>query len=272
MHPGKRCFRLTPEGHSIWRMRASAPLPLDHRRILGLVEYSGYAAVIHSRLATLPAEEVEELLAEFQAMRLIEPVAAPEPDLADVAYAITPPPIEPEDYAAYGENCSYVDTSLSRLGVYIATHRVSRRAPCISRPQDIVVLHVEDDPDQRALAAWRLNAAGYPVRSVDGVRACYQFLAHTVPDAVFLDINMPDGDGLQVLSVLRRHPSFTFLPIVMLTARDARDDIARGLALGADGYVTKSYRANTLDYVLRYVLQQEVAAGALETSESAALV
>ena len=272
MHHEKRCFRLTAEGHSVWRMRASVPLPLDYRRILGLVEYSGHAAVIHSGLARLPADEVEQLLAEFQAMRLIERVAAVEPDLADIAHAITPPPIEPEDYAACSDHCSYVDASLSRLGVYVAAHRASRRAPCIHQPQDIVVLHVDDDPDQRALAAWRLNGAGYPVCSVDGVRSCYEFLAHTVPDAVFLDVDMADGDGLQVLSVLRRHPAFAFLPIVMLTARDAREDIVRGLALGADGYVTKSYRANTLDYVLRYVLQQEVTAGALETPQSAALV
>lgn len=259
MYPGKRCFRLTPEGHSIWRMRGSVPLPLDYRRILGLVEYSGHAEVIHTRLARLSPQDVDQLLAEFESIQLIERVAAHEPELAELARAATPPPIEPEDRAAYNNDSSYVDTSLSRLGVYVATDRIARRAPCTARPHDLLVMHVEDDPDQRALAARRLNAAGYPVRSVDGVRACYELLEQTLPDAVFLDINMPDGDGFEVLSVLRRHPSFTFLPIIMLTARDARTDIVKGLALGADGYVTKNYRPNTLDYVLRYVLQQEAA-------------
>jgi CheY-like chemotaxis protein len=257
VHQGRRCFRLTPEGHSIWRMRGSVPLPLDYRRILGLVEYAGHAEVIHSRLARLPADEVDQLLVEFESIQLIEPVAAHEPRLEDLARSAAPPPIEPEDQAAYENDSSYVDTSLSRLGVYVATDRIARRAPSTARRHDLVVLHVEDDPDQRALAARRLNADGYPVRSVDGVRACYQFLEQTMPDALFLDINMPDGEGFEVLSVLRRHPAFTFLPIVMLTARDAREDIVQGLALGADGYVTKNYRPNTLDYVLRYVLQQE---------------
>jgi CheY-like chemotaxis protein len=259
MYQGKRCFRLTSQGHSIWSMRGSVPLPLDYRRILGLVEYSGRPEVIHSRLARLPAEAVDELLGEFEAIELIERVAAREPSLAELARTAAPPPIEPEDHAAYENDSSYVDTSLSRLGVYVAADRVARRAPCTARPHDLVILHVEDDPDQRALAARRLNAAGYPVRSVDGVKACYQFLEQTMPDAVFLDINMPDGDGFEVLAVLRRHPAFTFLPIVMLTARDAREDIVKGLALGADGYVTKNYQPNTLDYVLRYVLQQEAA-------------
>ena len=259
MYEERRCFRLTPAGHSIWRMRGSVPLPLDYRRILGLVEYSGHPEVIHSRLARLSAEEVERLLAEFATIELIERVGAREPSLAELARTAAPPPIEPEDLAAYESDASYVDASLSRLGVYVATDRIARRASCTARPQDLIILHVEDDPDQRALAARRLNAAGYPVRSVEGVKACYGFLEKTVPDAVFLDISMPDGDGLEVLSVLRRHPSFAFLPVVMLTARDTRQDIVKGLALGADGYVTKNYGPNTLDYVLRYVMQQDAA-------------
>ena len=239
-------------------MRGSVPLPLDYRRILGLVEYSGHLDVIRSRLARLPAYAVDALLAEFEGMRLIERIDGEVPRLAELAREVLPPPIEPEDYAAYNDDSLYVDTSLSRLGVYVATERVQRRERCLKRPGDMVVLHVEDDPDQRALAARRLGAAGYPVTSVDGVRACYEFLEQKTPDAMFLDINMPDGDGFEVLSVLRRHPSFSFLPIVMLTARNAREDISKGLAFGADGYVTKTYGPNTLDYVLRYVLQQEV--------------
>lgn len=269
----KRCFRLTPEGHSIWRMRGSVPLPLDYRRILGLVEYSGHAEVLHSRLARLPAGEVDRLLAEFESIRLIEPVPAREPRLEELAATAAPPPIEPEDLAAYENDCTYVDTSLSRLGVYVATDRAARRAQRDAAAlYDAVVLHVEDDPDQRALAARRLNGAGYPVRSVDGARACYEFLRHARPAAMFLDINMPDGDGLEVLSVLRRHPSFTLLPIIMLTARDTREDIVKGLAFGADGYVTKNYRPNTLDYVLRYVLQEEVAARPAPSRRTATMV
>ena len=251
-------FRLTSEGLAIWRMQGSVPLPLDYRRILGLVDYSGHVEVIRSRLARLPAYAVDALLADFEGMRLIERGAAKIPTLAELAREARIPPIEPEDYATYNDDSLYVDTSLSRLGVYVATDRVQGRDRCLKRPREMVVLHVEDDPDQRALAARRLGAAGYPVTSVEGVRACYEFLEHNTPDAMFLDINMPDGDGFEVLSVLRRHPSFSFLPIVMLTARDAREDIAKGLAFGADGYVTKSYGPNTLDYVLRYVLQQEV--------------
>jgi two-component system OmpR family response regulator len=256
----KQCFRLTSEGQAAWRMRGSMPLPLDHRRILGLVDYAGHVAVIHSRLPRLLARQVDALLAELESARLIEAVPASEPALAELARGAEPPPIEPEDYAIYNDDSIYIDTSLSRLGVYIATDRVLHRAPCAKRPHETLVLLLEDDPDQRALAERRLTAAGYQVRGVDCVRAFYDAVGGVDADAILLDVNLPDGDGFEVLSVLRRHPSFTFMPIVMLTSRDTREDIVKGLALGADGYVIKSYYGpNTLDYVLRYVLQQEVA-------------
>ena len=44
----------------------------------------------------------------------------------------------------------------------------------------------------------------------------------------------------------------------VLTVRTEQEDIARGLSLGADGYITKPYGRNTLDYVLRYMLKQEI--------------
>ena len=78
------------------------------------------------------------------------------------------------------------------------------------------------------------------------------------PDAIFLDIGLPDGDGFDVLATLRQHPSCAPLPIILLTAKSEPEDVAKGLALGADGYVTKPYGKNTLDYVLRYVMKQEI--------------
>jgi DNA-binding response OmpR family regulator len=104
----------------------------------------------------------------------------------------------------------------------------------------------------------RLTAAGYVVQSVDCVQALFHRLEATLPDAIFLDVNLPDGNGFEVLATLRQHPSYTHLPIIMLTAEAKAEDIAKGLARGADGYVTKPYGANTLDYILRYVMKQEI--------------
>jgi DNA-binding response OmpR family regulator len=117
---------------------------------------------------------------------------------------------------------------------------------------------VEDDPDQLALAVRRLTEAGYRVDTADRVTTLLGYLQARTPDAIFLDINLPDGNGFGVLAGVRSHPSFTHVPVVMLTVKTERADIAKGLALGADAYVTKPYGTNTLEYVLRYLMKQEV--------------
>jgi DNA-binding response OmpR family regulator len=140
----------------------------------------------------------------------------------------------------------------------VAHDRIANRPASRKRPADTLALVVEDDPDQCALAVLRLTAAGYPVQSADCVKALFRTLEAGLPDSMFLDINLPDGNGFEVLATLRQHPSYTHLPIIMLTAESKPGDVAKGLALGADGYVTKPYGTNTLDYILRYVMKQEV--------------
>jgi two-component system, OmpR family, response regulator len=153
---------------------------------------------------------------------------------------------------------TFADTSLTRLGAYVNYERISKRKASPKSVAETIALVVEDDPDQLALAVLRLNAAGYATQTADSVRALEHRLQRRVPDAIFLDIGLPDGDGFEVLASLRRNPAYADLPIIMLTVRTEPEDIARGLALGADGYITKPYGRNTLDYVLRYMLKQEV--------------
>jgi len=154
---------------------------------------------------------------------------------------------------------SFADTSLTRLGAYVNYERISKRSPSAKSVAETIALVVEDDPDQLALAVLRLNSGGYATQTADSVRALHYRLQRRVPDAIFLDIGLPDGDGFEVLASLRRNPAYADLPIIMLTVRTELEDIARGLSLGADGYITKPYGKNTLDYVLRYVMKQEVA-------------
>ena len=212
-------YRLTAEGRSLWSRRDVLELPPDYRRILGLVESAGH----HEAIAPY-------LLAEFEALRLIEP--------------------DPE--------VSFADISLTRLGVYVNYERISRRAPLARSPAETVALIVEDDPDQLALAVMRLTLAGYPVKTADGVQALFRYLEQHLPDAIFLDVMLWDGNGFDALATLRQDPKHADLPVIMVTSQAEPEDVAHGLALGCDGYVTKPYGANTLEYVLRYVMKQEI--------------
>src|SRR5574341_1218772 len=78
--------------------------------------------------------------------------------------------------------------------------------------------------------------------------------AHGLPDMLLLDVVLPDADGFAILAGMRRHPKLALLPVIMLTAKDAPADISKGLALGADGYVTKPYSKNILADTIRRVL------------------
>jgi CheY-like chemotaxis protein len=252
----RRFFRLTAEGRSLWSRRDSLPLPADYQRVLGMVEFAGYPEVIRSHLARYPGTVVDEWLTEFEALRLIESISAADVSLDEISRKAEPPPAEAGDLRHSELEVSFVDVSLSRLGVYVAFDRIANRPASRKSPKSTVALVVEDDPDQLALAVLRLTAAGYAVRTADRVKALYAELERDMPDAIFLDIGLPDGDGFVVLSTLRAHPSYTHLPVIMLTAKTEPEDVARGLALGADGYITKPYGKNTLEYALRYVMKQ----------------
>jgi two-component system OmpR family response regulator len=123
-------------------------------------------------------------------------------------------------------------------------------------PADTVVLIVEDDPDQLALADLRVSMAGYKVRVASSVNGFLQALVDEgAPDLLLLDVMLPDGDGFDVLGKMRRHQALGSLPIVMLTAKTDPGDIGRGLVLGADGYITKPYTKNILAEVIQTVLR-----------------
>jgi CheY-like chemotaxis protein len=257
--PEKKFYRLTAEGRSLWASRQNVRLPLDYRRILGLVDYTGHPEVIQSYLAHYPTRMVDEWLDEFEALRLIESISVKPEGLSKLARKTEPPPIELEDAEHLEPEVSFADISLTRLGIYVSYERHVNRPASRKAPGQTLALVVEDDPDQLALAVLRLTVAGYPVQTADGVKALFRHLEKGLPDAIFLDIGLWDGDGFDALATLRQHPTYTRLPIIMLTAKAEPEDVARGLALGADGYITKPYGRNTLDYVLRYVMKQEVA-------------
>jgi len=255
-------YRLTPEGTALWSRRDTAALPEHHRVILGLLEFSGHREVLRARLARYPDRAVDGWLRELQARNLIEATTAEPPDLSALVMEAAPVPANGEK-ERISADARFAGISLSRLGVYVDHDRVANRPPSWKAPSFTVALVIEDDPDQLALAVLRLTNAGYRVQTGDSVKALLDSLQKRAPDALFLDVALPDGDGFDVLAALRQHPGYARLPVIMVTAKADPEDIARGLSLGADAYVTKPYGRNTLDYALRYVLQQELSGAAL---------
>ena len=104
-----------------------------------------------------------------------------------------------------------------------------------------LVLVADDDPDILNLVSLRLERDGYEVvKAGDGARALEQAFERT-PDLALIDVSMPKLDGYEVAQRLRNHEPTKEMPIILLTARVQDSDVARGLAAGADDYVTKPF-------------------------------
>jgi len=246
----KYTYRLTTKGRSLRAHGGSVPAPLDYASILGVLEQTGDPVAVRAYLTGYLTHLVEGWLARFEAEGLIERIpltqARPEPM----------PILEGE---ALEREISFADTSLTGIGVYISQQRLARRQPSQKAVADTVAIVLEDDPDQLALAKLRLATAGYRVVGAETVKAFHEALQNITPDAAFLDVNLPDGNGFEVLAGLRKDLNYADLPIIMVTVRSEPSDIAKGLTLGADGYVTKPYGRNTLEYVLSFVMKREAA-------------
>lgn len=101
------------------------------------------------------------------------------------------------------------------------------------------VLVVDDDSAVRQTVADALRVAGYATVEAESGAKAIELATRCSIDLVVLDVNMPWVDGFTVLESLRRRKPN--LPIVMLTARDDREDVVRGLKLGADDYIRKPF-------------------------------
>ena len=105
------------------------------------------------------------------------------------------------------------------------------------------VLVVDDEPRYRELLDMNLTRRGYRVRhAVDGLGALNAVEAEE-PSLVVLDLKLPDMDGYEVC---RRIRTYSRVPIIMLTARAEPAEKVRGLAVGADDYITKPFSADEL--------------------------
>jgi DNA-binding response OmpR family regulator len=111
------------------------------------------------------------------------------------------------------------------------------------------ILIVDDEPNIVMSLEFLMKKAGFEVAvAVDGEDALAQ-VARLNPDLVLLDVMMPKKSGYEVCEALRSDPARAGMKIVMLTAKGRDTEVAKGMALGADAYVTKPF--STKDLVIQ---------------------
>ncbi|HEY1522438.1 MAG TPA: response regulator transcription factor [Solirubrobacteraceae bacterium] len=118
------------------------------------------------------------------------------------------------------------------------------------------VLVIEDDDSVRAAVRRALLLAGYEVFQAPTGQEGLLRAQTDVPDAIVLDLGLPDIDGVQVCTRLRDSGNRT--PILMLTARAAIEDRVDGLEAGADDYLVKPYDVRELQARLKAIMRRHV--------------
>jgi two-component system phosphate regulon response regulator OmpR len=131
------------------------------------------------------------------------------------------------------------------------------------------VLLIDDDARLGEMLAQYLGAAGLQVQRAESLAAGRRQLAQRPPDALVLDLMLPDGDGLELCREIRAQAGLRQLPLLMLTARGEPLDRILGLELGADDYLPKPFEPRELLARLRALLRR---AGPASSGEQAELL
>lgn len=119
----------------------------------------------------------------------------------------------------------------------------------MNRSAPPTVLLVEDEPAQREVLAYNLDAEGFRVVQADNGEEALVLVEEDRPDIIILDWMMPNVSGIEVCRRLKMRPETRAIPIIMLSARAEEVDRIRGLETGADDYVIKPY--SVLELVAR---------------------
>ena len=119
------------------------------------------------------------------------------------------------------------------------------------------ILIADDEPNIIISLEFLLRREGYEVVvAQDGVEALAQMRAER-PDMAILDVMMPHRNGFEVCQDLRQDPEFKDLRIMMLTAKGRDTEVSKGMALGADVYMTKPFSTKELIAKVKALIERE---------------
>jgi len=117
------------------------------------------------------------------------------------------------------------------------------------------VLVVDDSSTMRQMVAYTLTSAGYEVvEAGNGKEAVTKLNSGTKPALVVTDLNMPEMDGITLITEIRKMAAFKFTPILMLTTESTDDKKKAGQAAGATGWIVKPFNPEQMLKVIQKVL------------------
>ena len=165
------------------------------------------------------------------------------------------PPPPPEKAASAKKEAASGSPQLAKSGFYVAMARNAAGRIPPKNGQRHMILVIEDDMDLLKLVGEVLAKAGFLTRFARSrAEINSEFNKTPLPDLVLLDVRLPDADGFNILEKIRSNQKILKMPVIMMTGRSEVTDVARGLSLGADGYVTKPFKISGLVSAVNTVL------------------
>ncbi|WP_404475009.1 response regulator [Vreelandella venusta] len=119
------------------------------------------------------------------------------------------------------------------------------------------VLVVDDEPNIVLSLEFLMEQAGFEVITAEDGEQALEQVNNTSPDLLLLDISLPGMSGFDVLERLRGQEATAQLPIIMLTAHGRDVEREKGMALGADDYITKPFSTQSLVEKVKALLTEE---------------
>jgi len=167
----------------------------------------------------------------------------------------TPAGKKEQDFARSLDEAQNLSIRLKQQGFCARIARRPKQKPRHAEGEAYSILVVEDNPSLVSVTRKFLTLEGFvPRMAASRDEMVAEFRKSPLPDLMLLEILLPDADGFEILATLRQHPVLQRLPVILLTGKTAKEDVMRGLVLGADGYITKPFEFDVLIAAMRSVL------------------
>lgn len=108
------------------------------------------------------------------------------------------------------------------------------------------ILIADDELRLRKVIALYMTKCGYEIIEAGNGETAVELVKEHKPDAIVLDVMMPGLSGIEASEIIRKLPEFSKTPIILLTANASENDVKKGLAAGADKYITKPFSPKEL--------------------------
>ena len=118
------------------------------------------------------------------------------------------------------------------------------------------ILIADDEPNILISLEFLMKREGYQVRLAHDGQEALEAIERERPDLVLLDVMMPRKNGHEVCQAIRADAALSGLRVLMLTAKGRDTEVAKGLAIGADAYMTKPFSTKELAQKVRSMLEQ----------------